>query len=140
MDSFRKAVKAAMGNKTAQPENDIASYPEKLTSGYYRVRKTWKDSKSQLGAYRVLANSKAKADENSGYSVFDNDGNVVYDPSAKTETKTETFTFEPYRVRIGIANLNIRKGPGANYDKVGQYTGVGVFTIVDEAEGPGATK
>ena len=141
MDSFRKAVKAAMGIETAQPESDTVSYPEKLTSGYYRVRKTWKDSKSQLGAYRVLANAKAKADENTGYSVFDNDGNVVYVPSAaKTETKTETASFEPYRVRISIANLNIRKGPGTNYIKTGQFTGVGVFTIIAESDGEGATK
>lgn len=141
MDGFRKAVKAAMGTETAQPESGTVSYPEKLTSGYYRVRKTWTDSKSQLGAYRVLANAKAKADENTGYSVFDNEGNVVYAPStAKTETKTETASFEPYRVRIGIANLNIRKGPGTNYGKTGQFTGVGVFTIVAESDGEGATK
>lgn len=141
MDSFRKAVKVSMGTETVQPESDTVSYPEKLTSGYYRVRKTWKDSKSQLGAYRVLANAKAKADENTGYSVFDNDGNVVYAPSvAKTETKTETASFDPYRVRIGIANLNIRKGPGTNYNKTGQFTGVGVFTIIAESDGEGATK
>ena len=141
MDGFRKAVKAAMGTETAQPESGTISYPEKLTSGYYRVRKTWKDSKSQLGAYRVLANAKAKADENTGYSVFDNDGNVVYAPSAaKTEAKVETTAFEPYRVRIGIANLNIRKGPGTNYGKTGQFTGVGVFTIIAESDGEGATK
>ena len=52
----------------------MGGYPEKLTSGYYRVRKTWADSKSQVGAYRILSNAKAKADENEGYSVFDNDG------------------------------------------------------------------
>lgn len=141
MDGFRKAVKAAMETETAQPESGTISYPEKLTSGYYRVRKTWKDSKSQLGAYRVLANAKAKSNENTCYSVFDNDGNVVYAPSAaKTEAKVETTTFEPYRVRIGIANLNIRKGPGTNYGKTGQFTGVGVFTIVAESGGEGATK
>lgn len=141
MDGFRKAVKAAMRTEAAQLESGTTSYPEKLTSGYYRVRKTWTDSKSQLGAYRVLANAKAKAEENTGYSVFDNDGNVVYAPSAaKTEASTETTAFEPYRVRISIANLNIRKGPGTNYDKTGQFTGVGVFTIIAESDGEGATK
>ena len=66
---------------------------------------------------------------------------MVYAPSAaKTEVKTETATFEPYRVRIGIANLNIRKGPGINYNKTGLFTGVGVFTIVAESDGEGATK
>lgn len=37
-------------------------------------------------------------------------------------------------------NLNIRKGPGTNYDKIGKHTGIGVFTIVAESEGEGATK
>ena len=66
----------------------VVEYPEKLTTGYYRVRKTWADSKSQLGAYRILANAKAKADANAGYSVFADDGKVVYAPSAKEETET----------------------------------------------------
>ncbi len=38
----------------------------------YRVRKSWQDKKSQIGAYKVLANAKRKADENSGYFVFAN--------------------------------------------------------------------
>ena len=133
-----------MGEDTSADTGDTATkeYPEKLTSGYYRVRKTWADSKSQVGAYRILSNAKAKADENEGYSVFDNDGNVAYAPSAtkdETETKTEA-AFEPYRVRIRITNLNIRKGPGINYGKTGQFTGAGVFTIIAESEGTGASK
>lgn len=47
-----------------------ATYPEKLTAGYYRVRKSWSDAKSQLGAYRVLANAKKQADDNPGFYVF----------------------------------------------------------------------
>ena len=77
-----------------------------------------------------------------GYVYFDNDGNVVYAPSATkadTENKTEA-AFEPYRVRIRITNLNIRKGPGTNYGKTGQFTGAGVFTIVAESNGIGASK
>jgi SH3-like domain-containing protein len=46
----------------------------------------------------------------------------------------------PYRVRICIPDLNIRKGPGTNYAILGKYTGKGVFTIVEEAFGAGATK
>ena len=39
-------------------------YPAKLTNDYYRVREVWEDEASQLGAYRLLANAKAKCDEN----------------------------------------------------------------------------
>ena len=65
MDTFRAAVKALLDSnsekeKPTQEETPAVTYPEKLTSGYYRVRKTWKDNKSQLGAYRVLANAKSR--------------------------------------------------------------------------------
>lgn len=46
----------------------------------YRVRKTWKDEKSQIGAYKSLANAKKAC--KTGYSVFDENGKVVYTPPA----------------------------------------------------------
>lgn len=63
------------------------TYPEKLTTGYYRVRKDWKDSKSQVGAYRVLSNAKAAADKNPGTYVFSNDGVAIY-PTEQTSEDT----------------------------------------------------
>jgi len=48
--------------------------------------------------------------------------------------------FESYKVRVKVPNLNIRKGPGTDCAKTGRYTGVGVFTIIEEADGKGATK
>ena len=43
----------------------------------YRVRKSWEDSKSQLGAFKILENAKKRAAENPGYFVFDENGNKV---------------------------------------------------------------
>lgn len=102
----------------------------------YRVRKTWADSKSQLGAYKVLDNAKKKADENPGYSVFDESGKVVY--SGKTSTPAQTF--KPYLVKVTTSVLNIRKGAGTNYGTNGAIRDMGVYTIVAEANGQGATK
>ena len=49
-------------------------------------------------------------------------------------------TFKPYLIRKNCRDpLNIRKGPGTDYDKTGKYTGKGAFTIVEEAEGKGAS-
>ena len=48
-------------------------------------------------------------------------------------------TFTPHLVRVSIEDLNIRKGPGTDYDKTGKYTGKSAFTIVEEAEGKGAS-
>lgn len=60
-----------------------ASYMKKQGGGVapaaaplYRVRKTWTDSKSQLGAYAVLDNAKKNCP--SGYSVYDEAGKVIY--------------------------------------------------------------
>ena len=58
-------------------------HPEKLTTGYYRVRKTWADKQSQIGAYRILANAKKAADSNPGTFVFTNDGIAIY-PAKET--------------------------------------------------------
>ena len=44
-----------------------------------------------------------------------------------------------YLVRVYIADLNIRKGPGTDCARTGKYTGAGVFTIVEEADGAGAS-
>lgn len=96
---------------------------------WYRVRKTWADSKSQLGAYKVLANAKACADKNPGYYVFDPDGKAIY------PEKTDT----PFLVRVSISDLNIRRGPGTNYSTIGRYTGIGVFTILEVRSGQGST-
>lgn len=54
-------------------------------------------------------------------------------PPSINETATN------YLVRVSISDLNIRTGPGTNYGTNGQ-TGVGTFTIVAEADGPGASK
>lgn len=52
----------------------------------------------------------------------------------------EERVFVPYMVRVKIPNLNIRTGPGTDYLKTGKYTGAGTFTIVEEADGRGASK
>ena len=45
----------------------------------------------------------------------------------------------PYKVRITAADLRIRKGPGTNTAIVQNAITPGVYTIVSEATGPGAT-
>ena len=46
----------------------------------------------------------------------------------------------PFLVKVSIPDLNIRKGAGTNTAKTGQYTGVGVFTIVEVKDGKGSDK
>lgn len=97
---------------------------------YYRVRKSWADAKSQLGAYKVLANAKACADKNPGYTVYDPDGKAVYPEAQKPSV--------PFLVRVDINDLNIRMGAGTNCSRTGKYTGKGIFTIVEVKDGQGS--
>jgi len=57
-----------------------------------------------------------------------------------TETSVDEGKFEPYKVRVKVSNLNIRKGPGTDCAKTGRFTGAGIYTIIEEADGKGATK
>lgn len=99
----------------------------------YRVRKSWSDAKSQIGAFSVLANAKSLVDKNPSYKVFDESGKVVYE---KGSTST---AFKPYTVRVTATDLYIRKGAGTNYSTNG-FIRPGVYTIVAESSGQGATK
>lgn len=127
MDGFRKAVKAKMAGTASGGSGSSGTQTEQM----YRVRKSWADAASQKGAYAVLSNAKNCADENPGYTVYDSSGKAVYASGG---------AFAPYRVQVAITDLNIRKGPGTNYGTTGKFTGKGVFTIVEEANGLGASR
>ncbi len=66
---FKKKVQSYMNSGSSAPATPSA---KKI----YRVRKTWSDAKSQIGAFSSLENAK-KACKPS-YSVFDSNGKVVY--------------------------------------------------------------
>ncbi len=121
MNTFRKDVKEKMQGGTVKPDE---------TKEMYRVRKSWGDASSQKGAFHELENAKKCADANKGYAVFNASGKQVY-PKAD---------FSPYLVEVTATDLNIRKGPGTNYEKTGKFTGKGVFTITEERAGTGSNR
>lgn len=55
------------------------------TKHLYRIRKSWTDSKSQIGAYSNLNNAKKAC--KAGYTVYDEKGKAVYSVPAKTAPK-----------------------------------------------------
>ena len=68
-------------------------------------------------------------------------GSTVYGwVNAADISTSSTGTATSYRVRTTADVLNIRKGPGTNYGVASQIKGKGIYTIVAEAAGPGATK
>ena len=73
-DSFVKCTASYM-------KKGGASVTTPAAAPLYRVRKTWTDSKSQVGAYAVLDNAKANCP--AGFSVYNEDGKAVYTNSAE---------------------------------------------------------
>lgn len=133
MDTFRSAVKAAMSGGVVEPTpNPTPEVKEEI----YRVRKAWDDPKSQLGAYKKLSNAKNKVALNPGYKVFDSSGKCVYPEGEVIEIPDDGV---PFKVRVSIKDLNIRKGAGyKTYASVG-YCPVGVYTIVEVKKAEGYT-
>lgn len=207
MDDVRRDVAALMEKEaTTSPTTPVE--PEVPVSEMYRVRKSWTDAKSQVGAYRELQNAKDACDKaGNGYYVFNSAGTVVYPVVDKLEVGDKVFlvsgakytsgatpkpwvytstlyvrelrsndtiavistqktgditgvvyvkdlkkigsgtvsapvtpTFQAYKVKVTASLLNIRKGAGTNYAICGSIKNKGVYTIVDEATGKGATK
>lgn len=89
----------------------------------YRVRKTWKDVASQIGAYKDYDLACKCADENPGYYVFNSKGKKLYPTTAPANNDVI--------VKITADVLNVRKGPGTNYPVVGVVYKNQVYTIVD---------
>lgn len=102
---------------------------------YYRVRKSWADANSQVGAFTSLTNAKTCADSNSGYIVFDWDGNQVY-PEPQS---TSQFPACPFLVEVLISDLNYRSEPCMGKNVRGM-TGKGTFTITEVKNGWGKLK
>ncbi|MCX4337403.1 MAG: N-acetylmuramoyl-L-alanine amidase [Bacteroidales bacterium] len=90
---------------------------DKAASQLYRVRKSWADSKSQKGAFSVLANAKQCADSNKGYSVFDGNGKKVYPADAPdTKKSVDAIAHEVIRGDWGNGYERKQKLNAAGYD------------------------
>lgn len=90
---------------------------DKAASQLYRVRKSWADSKSQKGAFSVLANAKKCADSNKGYSVFDGNGKKVYPADAPdTKRSVDAIAYEVIRGDWGNGDERRQKLTAAGYD------------------------
>lgn len=131
MDDVRNDVAKLMKNKTTTPTSTIT--PTKKT--YYRVRKSWGDIKSQIGAYTSLANAKEACDKaGSQYSVYNESGKKIY-PTAST-----IQAFQPYKVQITASALNVRAGASTKYKVNTVVKKNEIFTIVGVKNGWGKLK
>lgn len=72
---------------------------------WYRVRKSWKDADSQIGAFKDLAGAKELAELHAkeGYKVFDDAGKMIFEPKILKAN-------EYYRVRLDWSKPNTQLG------------------------------
>ena len=98
-------------------------------------------NKACPGEYLYSRHGEIAAEVNRRLQGASNGGGVVVIPptTEKPTGGTTGATVTPYLVRVKITNLNIRKGPGTNYGSTG-FIKPGVYTIVAESTGTGATK
>nr|DAE61820.1 MAG TPA: N-acetylmuramoyl-L-alanine amidase [Caudoviricetes sp.] len=99
------------------------------TKPWYRVRKTWKNASSQIGAFKTIKKAKQCADQHAGYHVYNDAGKKVY-TSAKL----------PYKVRPKTTNVPIRTGPAKTYSAARTFLQSGKYEIVEEKNGFGKLK
>ena len=122
---LRRDVARAMEIPAPAPAPAPAPVPSPTEEPVYRVRKTWEDAGSQIGAFRNIDYAKAACKD--GYAVFDAAGKQIWPLG--------------YIVRITAqSGLNVRSGPGTNYGVVMALAYGGGYTIVEEQNGWGKLK
>jgi N-acetylmuramoyl-L-alanine amidase CwlA len=113
-EKFKALVNKYLETSVPQPltpSTPTVTPPETM----YRVRKTWSDKVSQKGAYKVLDNAKKCADENAGYSVFDDNGAIVY-TGKEPASPYEIYTVVKGDSLWGISAVKL--GNGARYGEI----------------------
>lgn len=139
MDDVRNDVAALMGQSSSDSSSSSSDETYKLvtTCKIYMNAANAKNKKDSVGSYGAGT-----------YYVYTTSNGMINVTKKKgvpggwinPDDNKASSGFTPYTVKIDVSNLRIRKGPGTNYAATGAYTGKGVFTIVDESTGQGATK
>lgn len=94
------------------------------------------------GMFTITAvqNGWGKLKSGAGWIYLENASYVKIGSSVKGNSTPSAPAFSPYKVRVTADVLNIRKGAGTNYGTNGSIRDKGVYTIVAEASGQGATR
>lgn len=112
-----------------------------LKKQIYRIRKSWKDAASQMGAYSNLDNAIAACKViKQGYKVFDSNGKIMYDSDAIITPISHQIITVNYKIRVTADKLNVRATPSINGKYVTQIKKNEIYTIVQEQNGWGKLK
>ena len=108
---------------TSNTTTTTTTQPATNTNEIYRVRTSWNNINSQIGAFKDLNNAIAickKAGAN--YSVFNSAGKAVYPTSSGEQTSTTPTTTAPTTVTQATKYSNVVLGSSSK-DENGEYRG-----------------
>ena len=139
MDTFRADVKALVSEKKTTTK---AQTTTKAKEQLYRIRTSWDNATSQVGAYKSLESAKKACSV--GYTVYDNDGKAVYTKKATTYEVDGAQSFSAVKAGSYVVNatsLNLRCGASTSKKIIesmkkgsvvtcyGYYTGEWLYVI-----------
>lgn len=125
---------------TAAADIKVGDVVEFTGSKHYVSATATSASSCKPGKAKVTAIAKGKAHPYHLIAVSGG-GSTVYGWTDAADIKTSSSsTATSYLVKVTTDVLNIRKGPGTNYGTNGDIRDKGVYTIVAESDGPGASK
>ena len=130
---------ASKYKEDTKPAEDTSSkgVSESLDDGLYRVRLSWDNEKSQLGAFKTIDNAKKLVDTRTDYKVYDDSGKCVYEVKAKGVSADKDVA--DYTVNVP-AKTNVYEKPSKTSAVVQTIKDKGVYTIVAENSGFGKLK
>ena len=135
---------SSSSSQTSGSTDDILKVGDVVTfsgSRHYTSSAGSTGSTCKPGKAKITAIAKGKAHPYHLIAVSGG-GSTVYGwvDASTVSAGSKTTAATSYRVKITADVLNIRKGPGTNYGTNGSIKGGGVYTIVAESDGTGATK
>ncbi len=125
------AFKAALTGETVTTPSVEKETATVEVDNLYRVRTSWEDAESQIGAFKDINKAKAVCEE--GYTVYDLLGQAVYSGGEGIKT-------QPYEVMITCDGLCIRPQPNTKEKEIGCINDKKHYTIVEEQNGWGLLK
>lgn len=136
MDAFRAAVAQRLDG--SQPTEPLYTRQVNTPGDTLNVRDEANAKGAKLGEL-------AHGSDVAVYGLADNGWALIQQGSLRGWVNGKYLVepkkaFEPYIVRVTADALNIRKGPGTNYDVAGCIRDKGSYTIVDEQDGWGRLK
>lgn len=137
-----ETTKPQVENTAKIKANDVVTINSESATYYDGVKKVPAWVRKKKWIVKQVNGDRAVIDKSQdGKNAICSAINVKFLTVEKSTAPAEKVeTFKAYTVKVTASALNIRKGPGTNYGTNGAIRDKGVYTIVEESTGTGATK